>query len=61
MRTAQATETGVLDKVAPARSNAVSRVLMDRETGAYFGYRLSAQRASAGQLHVAFEPLPFDR
>jgi tetratricopeptide (TPR) repeat protein len=51
------TETkSTIGEAALARSNGVSRVLMDRSTGAYFGYRLTAENA-AGRVRVAFEPL----
>jgi tetratricopeptide (TPR) repeat protein len=57
VRTAEPEAGGALREAALARSNSVSRVLFDRESGAFFGYRLTADRAGAGRVKLAFQPL----
>lgn len=57
VRTAEPEEGGALREAALARSNSVSRVLFDRESGAFFGYRLTADRAGAGRVRLGFQPL----
>jgi tetratricopeptide (TPR) repeat protein len=49
-----------MDEVALPRSNGVSRVLIDRQSGVYFGYRLVAGTAADGRVRIAFESLPKD-
>jgi tetratricopeptide (TPR) repeat protein len=51
-----AADAGIGD-AALARSNAVSRVLWDRETGAYFGYRVQVDRQKAGAFRVIVRAL----
>jgi tetratricopeptide (TPR) repeat protein len=58
VRTARSESATSIADVALVRSNFVSRVLVDRESGAFFGYRLSAERAGAGRVRVAFQALP---
>jgi Flp pilus assembly protein TadD len=47
-----------MDEVALPRSGGVSRVVIDRESGAYFGYRLVAGTAGAGRVRIALQSLP---
>jgi tetratricopeptide (TPR) repeat protein len=49
-----------IGEVALARSNAVSRVLVDSQSGAYFGYRLTAVPVASGRVRLAFQPLADD-
>jgi tetratricopeptide (TPR) repeat protein len=49
-----------MDEVALARSDGVSRLLIDRQSGTYFGYRLVAGKASGGRVRIAFQSLPKD-
>jgi tetratricopeptide (TPR) repeat protein len=50
-------EEAIGEAVLP-RSNVVSRVLWDRESGAYFGYRVEVSRESGPQpFRVSFRPL----
>jgi tetratricopeptide (TPR) repeat protein len=58
VRTTATAAPGTIGEAALQRSNEVSRVLMDRASGSFFGYRLKAETAAAGRLRVAFEPLP---
>jgi tetratricopeptide (TPR) repeat protein len=58
VRTTDQQVTGRMDEVALPRSNGVSRVLIDRESGAYFGYRLVAGDAGGGRVRIAFQSLP---
>jgi tetratricopeptide (TPR) repeat protein len=60
VRTAGPESATSIADVALVRSNFVSRVLVDRESGAFFGYRLSAERAAAGRVRIAFQALPSD-
>ena len=49
---------GAIGEAALPRSNSVSRVLWDRESGAYFGYRVEVERrAGARPFRVVFKPL----
>ncbi len=57
VRTAEPEAGSGIREVALARSNSVSRVLFDRESGAFFGYRLTADRAGGGRVRLAFEAL----
>jgi tetratricopeptide (TPR) repeat protein len=48
----------MIDEVALPRSNSVSRVLVDRDSGTYFGYRLEVDRISGGkEFRVTVKPL----
>jgi Flp pilus assembly protein TadD len=58
LHTAEAAQPGPIGETLLARSNGVSRVLVDRETGAFFGYRLVAEPVAEGRVRVAFQPLP---
>ena len=58
VRTTDQQFTSGMDEAALARSNGVSRVLIDRESGAYFGYRLVAGDAGSGRVRIAFQSLP---
>jgi Flp pilus assembly protein TadD len=49
-----------MDEVALTRSNGISRVLIDRESGSYFGYRLVAGSAGDGRVRIALQSLPQD-
>ena len=57
VRTGEPETGGAIREVALARSNSVSRVLFDRESGAFFGYRLTADRAGGGRVRLAFQAL----
>src|SRR6185503_5207330 len=46
--------------IALARSDGVSRVLIDRESRAYFGYRVVAGAPAGGRVRLAFQSLPDD-
>ncbi len=49
---------GIREAALPPRSNSVNRVLWDRESGAYFGYRVEVERAAGPRpFKVAFKPL----
>jgi Tfp pilus assembly protein PilF len=49
---------GAIGEAALPRSNSVSRVLWDRESGAYFGYRVEVERGGGARpFRVAFKPL----
>ena len=60
LRTGQAQATATLGEAVLPRSNAVTRVLWDRESGAYFGYRVEVTRDGVG-FRVAFGPLEDSR
>jgi tetratricopeptide (TPR) repeat protein len=60
VRTTDQETSARMDEVALTQSNGVSRVLIDRESGAYFGYRLVAGSAGGGRVRLAFQPLPKD-
>jgi Tfp pilus assembly protein PilF len=47
-----------LGGVALGGAKAVSRVVVDREGGVFFGYRLEIDRAGSRQLRVTIRPLP---
>jgi predicted TPR repeat methyltransferase len=51
------TPSDAIADVALARSNAVSRVLWDRDSGAYFGYRVQVDRQKAGAFRLTVRPL----
>jgi Flp pilus assembly protein TadD len=58
VRTGEAGPSGAMGEVALPRSNSVSRVLWDRESGAYFGYRLEVERKDGPRpFRVSFKPL----
>lgn len=58
LRSGHSDHTEVIGDAALARSNGVSRILWDRETGAYFGYRLEVKRQrSARPFRVTVKPL----
>jgi tetratricopeptide (TPR) repeat protein len=47
-----------IGEAALPRSNSVSRVLWDRESGAYFGYRVEVERKTGARpFRVSFRPL----
>ncbi len=49
---------GAIGEAALPRSNSVNRVLWDRESGAYFGYRVVIETQGGSRpLRVAFKPL----
>jgi len=60
LRTGQAPTTATLGEAALPRSNAVTRVLWDRDSGAYFGYRVEVTRDGEG-FRVAFSALDDSR
>jgi Flp pilus assembly protein TadD len=58
VRAGQAGPSEPIGEVALPRSNSVSRVLWDRESGAYFGYRVEVERkAGPRPFRVSFKPL----
>jgi Tfp pilus assembly protein PilF len=58
VRTGQAGTAGAMGEAALPRSNSVSRVLWDRETGAYFGYRVEVAREDGSRpFRVSFRGL----
>jgi tetratricopeptide (TPR) repeat protein len=58
VRTGEAGPSGEMGEAALPRSNSVSRVLWDRESGAYFGYRLEVERKDGPRpFRVSFRPL----
>jgi tetratricopeptide (TPR) repeat protein len=59
LRTGKAPTANTLGEAALSRSNAVSRVLRDRETGAFFGYRVEVRR-ERDAFRVTFGPLDED-
>jgi tetratricopeptide (TPR) repeat protein len=57
-RTGTSGPGGAIGEAVLPRSNAVSRVLWDRETGAYFGYRVEVTRQAAPRpFRVVFKAL----
>ncbi len=57
-RTGKAGPSGAMGEAALPRSNSVSRVLWDRESGAYFGYRLEVERKDGPRpFRVSFKQL----
>lgn len=56
LRTGEAQRAPTLGEAALPRSNAVRRVLWDRDSGAYFGYRVEVTREEDA-FRVAFGPL----
>jgi tetratricopeptide (TPR) repeat protein len=58
VRTGQAGPSEPIGEAALPRSNSVSRVLWDRESGAYFGYRVEVERKPGPRpFRVSFKPL----
>jgi len=58
VRTGEPGPAGSMGEAALPRSNSVSRVLWDRETGAYFGYRVEVEKKAGPQpFRVTFKPL----
>jgi tetratricopeptide (TPR) repeat protein len=58
VRTGGAGPSEAMGEVALPRSNSVSRVLWDRESGAYFGYRLEVEKKDGLRpFRVSFKPL----
>ena len=58
VRTGEPGPGGAIGEAVLPRSNGVSRVLWDRATGAYFGYRVEVERQAAPRpFRVAFKPL----
>jgi Flp pilus assembly protein TadD len=57
VRSGEAPSEGIGEAALP-RTNSVSRVLWDRESGAYFGYRVEVERRSGTRpFRVSFKPL----
>jgi tetratricopeptide (TPR) repeat protein len=58
VRAGQEGSSEAIGEAALPRSNSVSRVLWDRESGAYFGYRVEVERkAGPRPFRVSFRPL----
>jgi len=58
VRTGEAGPSGSMGEAALPRSNSVSRVLFDRESGAYFGYRVEVERKDGPRrFRVSFKAL----
>ncbi len=58
VRTGTPGPAGAIGEAFLPRSNAISRVLFDRETGAYFGYRVEVERRDGPRpFRVAFKAL----
>ncbi len=58
VRTGAQGGAGAIGEAALPRSNTVSRVLWDRDSGAYFGYRVEVEkRDGARPFRVSFKPL----
>jgi tetratricopeptide (TPR) repeat protein len=58
VRTGGEGSSEAMGEAALPRSNSVSRVLWDRETGAYFGYRVEVERKDGPRpFRVTFKPL----
>jgi tetratricopeptide (TPR) repeat protein len=58
VRTGAPGPAGAIGEAALPRSNTVSRVLFDRETGAYFGYSVEVERRDGARpFRVAFKAL----
>jgi Tfp pilus assembly protein PilF len=49
MRTGGAPTGGTIDEFALPRSNSVNRVLVDRDRGTFYGYRLDVDRSGGGK------------
>jgi len=61
VRTGAEHPSGAIGEAALPRSNSVSRVLWDRESGAYFGYRVEVERREGPRpFKVAFKALDRD-
>ena len=58
VRAGQEGSSEAIGEAALPRSNSVSRVLWDRESGAYFGYRVEVERKTGPRpFRVSFKPL----
>jgi len=58
VRSGEAGPSGSMGEAALPRSNSVSRVLFDRESGAYFGYRVEVERKDGPRrFRVSFKAL----
>ncbi len=58
VRAGQEGSSEAIGEAALPRSNSVSRVLWDRESGAYFGYRVEVERKTGPRpFRVSFRPL----
>jgi len=58
VRAGQEGSSEAIGAAALPRSNSVSRVLWDRESGAYFGYRVEVERKTGPRpFRVSFKPL----
>jgi tetratricopeptide (TPR) repeat protein len=58
VRTGETGPSGSMGEAALPRSHSVSRVLWDRESGAYFGYRLEVEKKDGPRpFRVSFKPL----
>jgi tetratricopeptide (TPR) repeat protein len=58
VRSGQQGPSEAIGEAALPRSNSVSRVLWDRESGAYFGYRVEVERKTGPRpFRVSFKPL----
>jgi tetratricopeptide (TPR) repeat protein len=58
VRTGEAGPSGSMAEAALPRSNSVSRVLWDRESGAYFGYRVEVEKKDGpSPFRVSFKAL----
>ncbi len=58
VRAGQEGPSEAIGEAALPRSNSVSRVLWDRESGAYFGYRVEVERKTGPRpFRVSFKPL----
>jgi tetratricopeptide (TPR) repeat protein len=58
VRTGAPSAAGAIGEAALPRSNSVSRVLWDRDSGAYFGYRVEVHRRDGERpFRIVFAPL----
>jgi len=58
VRTGVSGAAGAIGEASLPRSNSVNRVLWDRESGAYFGYRVDVERHTGERpFRVSFKPL----
>jgi len=58
VRTGAEAPAGAIGEAALPRSNSVSRVLWDRDSGAYFGYRVEVDRRDGARpFRIEFRPL----
>jgi len=58
VRTGSEAKGGAIGEAALPRSNSVSRVLWDRDSGAYFGYRVEVDRREGVRpFRIEFKPL----